>query len=217
MKINHGCGSIRPTNWINTDSSLNAFFQKIPVFGSLFCQIFSTRRYDSTNVVYFNLNRKWRYTSNSVDIVYASHLFEHLNLESADIFLKESYRVLKPNGVIRIVVPDLYALAKKYVLEFEDGKLENPSLDFMWAINMHKEGQYKNSSFLKSLFAWLQGFPHQHKYMYDKKSLYLLFKRYGFVDIRFYGYGESSLIKEIKDLEGDREHYLSVYIEALKP
>jgi predicted SAM-dependent methyltransferase len=50
----------------------------------------------------------------SVDLIYSSHLFEHLNYEQARKALSRWYDVLKPGGVLRIAVPDFEALAKRY-------------------------------------------------------------------------------------------------------
>jgi len=217
MKLNHGCGSIRPKKWVNTDSSLNALIQRIPFFGKVVSNFFSDVIYESSNVVYTNLNRKWKFSSNSAEIVYCSHLFEHLDLKSADLFLKESYRVLKSKGVIRVVVPDLYKLSKKYINEYEKGIIKDPSIDFLWALNLHREGQYKDESFLKRILSTFQKYPHQHKYMYDLKSLSILFEDIGFVDIKESRYGLSNYINDIKDVEGSSESYISVYLEARKP
>jgi len=52
--------------------------------------------------------------------------------------------------------------------------------------------------------------------MYDSKSIKLLLEEYGFVDIRFDSYGKSKYIDKIIDVEGNKESYLSVYIEAKK-
>lgn len=218
IKLNLGCGSVRPTGWINTDSSLNANLQRIPVIGGFVNRFFKTVKYDSGNLVYMNLNRKWdNYKDGTVDVVYASHLFEHLTLKSADLFLRESYRCLKPGGVIRLVVPDLYKICKKYLDEYEGGK-EDPTEFIMWAINMHREGQYGNNiSWLKKMILEWQGYPHQHKYMYDDKSLSKKIKEKGFSDILSLEYGNSSYVAGIKDVEGTAESYLSVYIEAKKP
>lgn len=80
MKLNLGCGSVRPMGWINTDSSLNANIQRIPFIAKKITKLFNKVDYDSNNLVYMNLNKKWAFKDNSVDIVYASHLFEHLRL-----------------------------------------------------------------------------------------------------------------------------------------
>jgi predicted SAM-dependent methyltransferase len=217
IKLNLGCGSVRPKGWINTDSSLNANMQKIPFIGKKIAKLFNPVEYDSENFVYMNLNKKWNYRDNSIDVVYASHLFEHLTIASAKLFLAESYRTLKPGGVIRIVVPDLYKISKKYISEYENSTYENTSTEFiMWAINMHRDGQYGNIGFFKKLILEWQGYPHQHKFMYDEKSLTKLFERSNFKNIQSLTYGNSSYIDEINEVEGTKESYLSVYIEAKK-
>lgn len=52
---------------------------------------------------------------NSVDIILASHFLEHLTREEGVKFLAECYRVLKPNGLLRLAVPDAKFLAEEYV------------------------------------------------------------------------------------------------------
>lgn len=218
LKLNLGCGSVRPEGWINTDSSLNANLQKIPVIGKAIARPFNKVVYSGDNMVYMNLNKSWKYADNSVDIVYASHLFEHLSLSSAALFLSESYRCLKSGGVIRLVVPDLYKICKKYIAEYESGSTDDPTEFIMWAVNMHREGQYgQRIGWLKRTLLEKQGYPHQHKFMYDDKSLTKKITDSGFVKPLSLTYGHSEYIKEIRDVEGTKESYLSVYIEALKP
>jgi hypothetical protein len=96
-------------------------------------------------------------------------------------------------------------------------RIEDPSREFIWALNLHREGQYKNDSFLKRILSTIQKYPHQHKYMYDLNSLSMLFKDIGFVDIKESRYGVSNYISDIKDVEGCSESYISVYLEARKP
>ena len=217
MKLNLGCDDIRPLDWINIDSSLNANLQRIPFLGKLLSKVMGLKEYNTSNLVYMNLNNQWSYKDNSVDIVYSSHLFEHLTLKSANLYLSEAYRVLKPEGVLRIVVPDLYKICRKYIDEYNTDSFSGNSTDFiMWAINMHKEGQYGNIGLIKKLFLEIQGYPHQHKYMYDDKSLCSLVETYEFKDINFYSYGVSGSIEDIVSLEGTKESYLSIYLEAKK-
>jgi predicted SAM-dependent methyltransferase len=218
IKLNLGCGSVRPGGWVNTDSSWNAHLQRLPVVGTAVRKVFRTVEYNNNNLVYMNLNKRWKYSDNSVDIVYASHLFEHLTLASADLFLKEAYRTLKPGGIIRLVVPDLYKICKRYIQEYESGTAENTTEFIMWAINMHREGQYgAKIGAGKKMVLEVQGYPHQHKFMYDEKSLGKKLKEYGFTNILSLEYGVSHYIPEIKDVEGTKESYLSVYLEAKKP
>jgi predicted SAM-dependent methyltransferase len=55
------------------------------------------------------------YSSNSFDGVYHSHVLEHLKTEQGRALLAECYRVLKPGGVLRVVVPDLERIAALYL------------------------------------------------------------------------------------------------------
>ncbi len=51
----------------------------------------------------------------SVDVVYHSHVLEHIDRDVAPAFLRECLRVLKPGGIIRVVVPDLERAAEEYL------------------------------------------------------------------------------------------------------
>jgi predicted SAM-dependent methyltransferase len=46
------------------------------------------------------------FEDNTFDFIFSEHFLEHLFLDEAIELLKECYRILKPNGVVRIVVPD---------------------------------------------------------------------------------------------------------------
>jgi len=192
-KLNLGCGQIRPEGWINADSSMNTMLQKLPL-GKWIARSLGSVIFDTSNAVYMNLNKRWRHIPDtSVEVVYASHLFEHLEIESSKLFLAEAYRTLKPNGSIRLVMPDLYAHCKEYVASIDNGQIE--------------------------VLGLFQGYPHRHKYMYDKLSLTKLFSDVGFRDIRLSEYGQSHYIKDILDVEGPHlygGYANSIYIEALK-
>lgn len=45
------------------------------------------------------------YVDNSIDFIFAEHVVEHTTIPDAVRFFMESYRVLKPDGVLRIAVP----------------------------------------------------------------------------------------------------------------
>lgn len=62
------------------------------------------------------------FTDNSIDYIYVCHVLEHFPRSDTFSVLKEWNRVLKPNGLIRISVPDWDAIVNHY-LETQD--LEN--------------------------------------------------------------------------------------------
>jgi predicted SAM-dependent methyltransferase len=52
--------------------------------------------------------------SNSVDLLYASHLLEHVPRNDVQAALTEWYRVLKPGGILRFGVPHFDGLVEVY-------------------------------------------------------------------------------------------------------
>jgi SAM-dependent methyltransferase len=58
---------------------------------------------------------KIKLKSNSVRIIYSSHVLEHIPRDHAKIVLAEWHRVLKPGGKLYMCVPDLEVLFKVYM------------------------------------------------------------------------------------------------------
>jgi len=52
---------------------------------------------------------------NTVSEIYACHILEHVKRSEVLGVLKEWNRVLKPNGLLRIAVPDFFAIATEYI------------------------------------------------------------------------------------------------------
>ena len=44
--------------------------------------------------------------SNTADLIYMCHILEHVPRNQLSVVLKEMYRILKPNGKLRLSVPD---------------------------------------------------------------------------------------------------------------
>lgn len=112
--LNLGCGEIYHSDWINIDYTSN-----------------------SQSVLEYDLTKGIPKEDQSVDVVYHSHVLEHFTKDQAEKFLFECHRVLKPNGVIRIVVPDLQYSVKEYVLAYNNLKLENNSFNqnrYDWSV-----------------------------------------------------------------------------------
>ena len=90
--MNIGCGTVCHPDWINLD---------IHPSGS------HVRRWDATEGLPCG--------DGEVEVCYASHVIEHLHPADAEGLLRQCHRVLKNQGIVRIVVPDLEGLVREYV------------------------------------------------------------------------------------------------------
>lgn len=90
--LNVGCGSKFHVDWTNVDMK-------------------ST----SPHVQAHNLLQGFPFPSDHFDVVYHSQVLEHFPKENVPAFMAECYRVLRPGGVLRVVVPDLENNAKEYL------------------------------------------------------------------------------------------------------
>lgn len=216
LRLNLGCGHQRPAGWYNADCSLNALLQRLPVIGGVLGRMVGGTEYHSHNVHYVDLTSRWRFGHDKVDVVYASHVLEHLSLPDAHHFMREASRVLHAGGVLRIVVPDLLATAQQYVAEAAQGR-DNAGADFLAILNLHRENAYASSShWFHRVCHALQGWPHQHKYMYDLASLRAMLQSHGFRELRQCRYAQSAYLPEVADVENTAEGVPSIYLEALK-
>ncbi|WP_258552238.1 methyltransferase domain-containing protein [Helicobacter canis] len=102
--LNFACGSRIHLDWVNIDFS--------PI---------------DKRVKKVNLLRTLPFADESFDVAYSSHFLEHLTPQKALQILKEIKRILKPNGIIRIVVPNLQNLASAYLATLY--KLTNSAQD----------------------------------------------------------------------------------------
>ena len=54
------------------------------------------------------------YDDNSVDVIYASHVIEYFDRDEIKEVLLKWYQKLRPGGILRIAVPDFYAMVELY-------------------------------------------------------------------------------------------------------
>lgn len=106
--VNLGCGSRARDGWINIDYSLSANLQWVPILRSRLKPLPPGYRN-------WNLRNGIPLQSNSADVVYASHVLEHIDHAEAPRFVAEIARVLKSEGIVRLVVPDLETAARNYL------------------------------------------------------------------------------------------------------
>jgi len=108
--LNVGCGRTWHPDWTNID---------------LICMDQSVQVADICEGLPF--------AGQTFDAVYHSHLLEHLDVEQGQNLVAECFRVLRPEGILRIVVPDLEQIARLYL------KLHEQS----WQGNSEAQEQYE--------------------------------------------------------------------------
>jgi len=140
----------------------------------------------------------------SVEVLYTSHMVEHLDRTAVRRFLREACRVLAPNGIIRIVIPDLRKLVDQYIAEGNaDVFMERTLLTLP-----------RSRHLLDRLKHLVVGDRH-HLWMYDGPSMCRLLSAAGFREPRLLAPGSTTIPNPgALDLYERAEE--SAYVEALK-
>ena len=63
----------------------------------------------------FDITKGLPFEDQQYDAVYHSHVLEHLDPSDGERLLSDCYRVLKPGGILRIVIPNLEQIATLYL------------------------------------------------------------------------------------------------------
>jgi predicted SAM-dependent methyltransferase len=210
-RVNVGCGASPTPGWINLDNSLSIVLSRAPDpalraltklrvlnAGSLgvidAARRFGIQRASATNLPFQDA---------SVDVIYTSHMLEHLDRETARRFLKETQRVLRPGGWIRIAVPDL----ERYVREYD---MTGDADAFVDRLRLAVPPATGRERFLQRVVGF-----RGHRWMYDSVSLLRLLESYDFTEIGLREAGETHIPDvsglDLREREGD-----SIYAEGRK-
>ncbi len=124
--LNLGCGSKFHNDWINIDMVSH-----------------------HPSVISYNLVKGIPYPDNQMDVIYHSQVLEHIPKGDAPGFIKECLRVLKPGGIMRIVVPDLENIATEYLNHLKkniDNPTVNTEADYDWILLEMYDQTVRNNS-----------------------------------------------------------------------
>jgi len=212
IKINVGSGTNVVEGWINIDKSWNVYLSRFTTIKKVFFKLglISEGTYRANwkgkKIKKCDVTKGLPFKSGSVDVIYCSHLIEHLTHSQAMKLCEEFYKILKNNGIMRIVTPDLKLYARKYI---EDdrvffGNSKTPIAD-LFLNSLSLDGLSKRPFIEKLLYRL-------HMHMYDSESLTFLLELVGFKTINVCKYREG-LCPDLKIIENRKR---SIYIEALK-
>jgi len=239
--LNLGCGSktCQNPNVLNIDWSVSLIIRKNFFLKILLSKFLSKERQNnfkklSNNIIVYDLQKGLPFENNSVDVVYHSHLLEHIDRYRVKDFLLEIFRVLKPDGVQRIVVPDLYLLCKSYVENYEQCIKHNKIIKnhdkyvaaiLEQAVRKEAYGSSKQNKIVRMIENIILGDARKrgetHQWMYDSVNLKNILKEVGFQNIKVQTYCTSDIFNWNKyglDLDKENKEYKhgSLYIEARK-
>lgn len=151
------------------------------------------------------IDRLPMFEDNSASLIYSCHSFEYFDRQQAKEVLAEWRRVLEPEGVLRLAVPDFEALIKVYEKFGDLNRVLGP-LYGRWAVP---------SSNSDSLI--------YHRTVYDFNSLQDLLIQNGFSEVRRYDW-RNTVHKDYDDysqsyvphMDKDRGILISLNVEGVK-
>lgn len=218
IRVNIGCGKTPIEGWLNFDSSPSVWLAGIPfstmvsgiglASGLLRKEQAEYIRFCRENCVrYGDALRRLPLASNSCEVVYSSHVLEHLMpRDEAPRFLRETLRILAPGGRIRLAVPDLDMLVDNYLSRRDPDNFLS---------SLHILGQ-SGVTGLKRINQIVSRDRSLHRWHYNRDSLTRLLVACGFADCQSFPPGETG-IPSPGSLNLRERAWESLYVEAVKP
>ena len=242
MKIlNLGCGtktSNKP-GVVNIDWSIFLRLKKNRILSPLIPLFFKGSRLErfrslGNNIMVYNLAKGIPFGPDSIDVVYHSHVLEHLDRDIAEKFLLEVKRVLNPGGIHRIVVPDFENVCRCYLNHITSCE-KNPDLSkehdryvaavLEQSIRKEADGTSRQNPLRKFIENRILGDARNrgetHQWMYDKINLSAKLIHAGYKEVNVQNYSTSSIQNWNDygldlDARGNQYKPGSLYIEARK-
>jgi len=238
--LNLGCGSKTSDapGVINIDWSPTLRIRQNFFFRNLALLFLDAKRLQKVkslpqNIMVHNLAKGIPFPDNSIDVVYHSHVLEHLDRDIAKLFLLDIKRVLKPKGVLRLVVPDFELLCREYCLHIlqcdkypQETNCHEEYISSILEQSVRKESY--GTSNQKPLRRFIENFilgdarkrGETHQWMYDRITINQILKSIDYNEISFTSFDSSRIYNWEKyklDINCRGEEYKpgSLYVEAV--
>lgn len=156
------------------------------------------------DVAYMDATKPFPLPSDSFDFAQCEHVIEHLPYRGGLAMLRESHRVLREGGVLRIATPDL-DLVRRLLADGESDPLLrayvewSDRMDQEWSAESEEPVGTGNPVFTVNRYVRFFG----HTFLYDERTLRDSLESAGFRDIVVLSPGESSR-PELRGI--DRHH-----------
>ena len=212
-RVNIGCGQSPTEGWENYDNSWSIKLAKKPTIFKILnvVGLLSEKKKAfinfarKSNIKWADAKRHIPEPDHSLEVLYTSHMLEHLDRQEVENFFKEVRRVLQNGGIVRIAVPDIKYSVEQYLLDKDADKL------------VEKTGltKRKPKTFFEKLQYLIVG-ERKHQWMYDGNSLAKLLRSAGFNDPAIMAPGDT-MIKDPGPLNLKERSPGTVYVEAMNP
>ena len=160
-RLHLGCGPHQLPGWLNSD---------LIVF-----------RADNVRI---DATKEFPLPTASFDFVFTEHMVEHIPFDGTLNAFSESFRILKPGGMIRVSTPDLSFLFSLLQYPIDDVRAEYVK----WSCETYLQTPLVNSAVVINNFVRNWG----HSFIFDKATLEWALLHAGFVDVTFFPVKQSA-------------------------
>jgi predicted SAM-dependent methyltransferase len=138
----------------------------------------------SLDLIFLDATDRLPFRDCQFDYIFSEHVIEHITYEYGSSLLKECFRILKPNGVVRVATPDI-----KMLIDLFGETIDAKKRDYVaWFIDRNLPGLKKyRPIFVLNHFVQSWG----HAFIYDRETLAESFSEAGFVDLQWCPPGDS--------------------------
>ncbi|MDE2466387.1 MAG: methyltransferase domain-containing protein [Alphaproteobacteria bacterium] len=213
LNIQYGACRCAAPGWLNFDASPSVWLERLPVIGR-FVRV-NTERFPE-EILFGDIITGLPVEANSAKAVYASHVLEHLAYNDCLKALRNTLAILKPNGVFRLIVPDLEARARVYLSSREENC--DAANDFC------RSTSFGVSDRPKGLIRQLRNVlgNANHLWMWDERSMAAALRGAGFVGIRRCQLGDAEdrdfdVVESPQRFFDDDWKIVELALEARKP
>lgn len=129
--------------------------------------------------------KKMPFPDNSFDVIYASHILEHIPWTHTDQALKEWVRVLKKDGCLEVFVPNALKIMKAFV-DAEEGRENRTEEDGWFRFNDEKDPckWAAGRTFTYGDGRGTLDHPNWHRALFSPRYLQLVMLRAGLQDLK---------------------------------
>jgi len=153
-KLHLGCGNHILPEWLNTDVR------------------------SSSAVAFLDVTARFPFKDETFDYVFTEHVIEHLSYRQGLGMLRESFRVLRPGGKIRVVTPDFVFLKALHNSEKNELQKSYIRSSAEWWLDGNIPAYADMHVINNFMRAW------GHQFIYDRQSLSDAFEAAGFSAIQ---------------------------------